>query len=90
MVAGIVLVPVPFNIPDTAPLLTATTTTIVPANPSTSVPDDHSNPVEPTPVSTTTYNTVAPALLPTTTTVPVNCPNIVAPAPEPTITNNVP
>ena len=32
VVAGPVLVLVPFNIPDTAPLLTATATTFVPAN----------------------------------------------------------
>ena len=90
VVAGPVLAPVPFNIPDTAPLLTATAITFVPVNPSTSVPADHYNYVDPTPVTTTPYNTVAPALLPTTTTVPSNLPTIVAPAPEPTITTTVP
>ena len=45
VVTGPVLFLVPDNIPATAPLLTAITTTIVPANPSTSVPADHSTPV---------------------------------------------
>ena len=90
MVAGPVLVLVPFNILDTAPLLTATATTFVFDNPSASLPDYHSTHDEPTPVTTTPYNTVAPALLPTTTTVPSNLPTIFAPAPEPTITTTVP
>ena len=79
MVAGPVLVPVPFNIPETAPLLTASSTIFFPVNPSTSVPADHSTHVDPTPVTTTPCNTVAPALLPSTTTVPSNLPTIVAP-----------
>ena len=70
VVAGTVLVPVLFNFPNTAPLLTEKDITFFPANPSTSVPADHYIPVEPTPVTTTPYNTVAPALIPTTTTVP--------------------
>ena len=45
VVTGPFLVLVTVNIPATAPLLTAITTTIVPANPSTSVPADHSTPV---------------------------------------------
>ena len=90
MVAGPVLVPVPFNLPTTAPLLIETRTTIVPANPSISVPADHSTPVDPEPVPTTTTATVAPALLPKTTDIPANRPNIVAPAPDPTITTTVP
>ena len=67
MVAGPVLVPVPVNLPATAPILTATATTIFPTNPSTSVPVDHSTPFDPASVTTTTYTTVTPALLPTTT-----------------------
>ena len=79
MVAVPVLVPV--NLPATAPLLTATTTNTAPFNPCTSVPDDHSTPVDPAPVPTTTTTTVAPSLLPTTTTIPADRPNIFAPAP---------
>ena len=79
VVAGPVLVPVPVNIPVTAPLLTETKTTIFPANPSTSVPTDHHTPVDPAPVPTTTTTDFYPALLPTTTNVPANCPTIVAP-----------
>ena len=79
----------PGNLPATVPILAATTTTIVPANPSTIFPDDHSTPVDPAPVPTTTTTTLVPALLPTTTTVLSNRPTIVAPAPEPTITDNV-
>ena len=77
VVAGQVLVPFPVNPPSTAPLLTATTTNIVPANPSMSFPADNSTPVD-------------PELLPTTTTVPDNFPTIVAPSPEPAITTTVP
>ena len=90
VVAGPVLVPVSNNLTATSPLLTATTTTIVPANPSTSVPDDHSTHVDPAPVPTTNNTTAAPVLLPTTTNVHSNCPTIVAPAPEPTIATTVP
>ena len=90
MVAGPVLVPVPVNLPATAPLFTATITTIVPANPSTSVPANHSTHVDPVHVPKTTTSTVAPALLPTTTTVPDNSPNIIASEPDPTITTTVP
>ena len=95
VVAEPVLVPVIVNLPSTAPLLTTTTTTIVPANTSTSVPDNNSTTVDSThvdhvPVPKTTTATVAPALLPTTTTVPDNLPNIVAPAPNPTITTTFP
>ena len=88
--AGTVLVPVHVNLQDTAHILTSTTTTIVPANPSNIFPDDHSTPVEPAPVPTTTTTTVASSLLPTTTTVINNCPTIVAPAPEPKINTTVP
>ena len=90
LVARPVIVPVPFNIPATAPLLTATTTNIVPTNPSTGVPADNSNPVDPEPVPTITTTTVSPALIPTTTTVPANCPTIFSPAPEPNITITFP
>ena len=90
VVAGPVLVPFPVNLTATAPLLKATTTTIVPENLSTSVPTDHSTPFNPAPVTTTTTTTVAPALLPTTNTVPANRLTIVAPATEPTITTTVP
>ena len=89
MVEGQVLVPVPVNLPATAPLLTATTTTIVPDNPSISVPDNNYTPVDPSPVPTTTTTTVTPELLPTTTTVPANRPTIFDPAPDPNITTNV-
>ena len=71
--SGPVLVPVPVNLPDNAPVLKATTTTIFPFNHSTSVPDNHSTPVD-------------PAHVPTTTNVPVNRPRTVSPGPDPTIT----
>ena len=74
VVAVPVLVPVPVNIPATEPLLTDTTTTIVPSNPSTISPADNSTHVDPAPVPTTTTTTVAPALLPTTTNIPDNLP----------------
>ena len=45
VVTGPFMVRVTVNIPATAPLLTAITTTMVPANPSTSVPADLSTPV---------------------------------------------
>ena len=67
-----------------------TKNTIAPANPSTSVPADHSTPVEPMLVPTTTTTTAAPALLPTTTTVPANRTNFVPPAPEQTIATTIP
>ena len=95
VVAVPVLVLVPVNLPDTAPMLTVTTTTIFPANTSISDPSNHSTPVDsttfdPTPAPTITTTTVAPALLPTTTTIPANCNTIVSPAPDPTITTTVP
>ena len=90
VVAGPVLVPVPVNLPAIAPLLTSTKTTIVPANPSTSVPADHSTHVEPAHVPTTITATVSPALRPTTTTAPANRPTISPPAPDSTITTTVP
>ena len=90
VVAGTVLVPVPVNLPATAPLLTIKRTTIVPAKLSTSVPTNHSTHVDPAPVPTTITNTASPALLPTTTTVRANHPTIVSPAPYPTITTDVP
>ena len=92
VVAGPVIVPVPVsvNLPATAPIFTATKTTIVPANPSTSIPADHSTPVDPAPVPTITTTNVTPSLLTTTTTVPDNRPTIFFPAPEPTITTTVP
>ena len=90
VVAVPVLVPVPVNLRDAATLFTVTNTTIFPANPSTSVPDYHSNPVDLAPVPTTTTTTVAPALLPTATTVPSNLHTIVAPVPEPTNTTTFP
>ena len=83
MVAGPVLVPVLVNLPTIAPILTSATTTIVPANPSTSVPENHYTLVDPAPVPTTTNTTVAPALLPTTNNVPST-------APDPTITTTIP
>ena len=83
-------VPVPVNLPDTAPLLTATTTTKIPAKPSTRVPVDISKPLDSAPVPTTTTTTVAPALLPTTTIVPANRPTTVAPSSDLTITATVP
>ena len=63
VVAGPVLVPVPFNIPATAHILTATTTTIALENTSISVPADHCTTVEPAPVTTTTTTTVATTFL---------------------------
>ena len=90
VVAGPVLVPVPFNLPSTAYLLTSSTTNSAPVNPSTSFPADPSTPVDPAHVPTTTTTTVAPVVLLKTTTVPANCPATVAPAPDPTITNAVP
>ena len=90
VVAGPVLVPVPVNLPAIASLLTATTTIIIPFNPSTSVPADHYTPVDPSPVPTTTTTNIATALLPTTTNVPSNFHNIFAPAPDPTIATTVP
>ena len=90
VVSGPVLVPVPVNLPATAPILTVTTTTIIPDIPSTSVPDDHTTPVDPAPVSTTTTTTAVPALLPTTTTVHDNSTTISEPAPDPTITTTIP
>ena len=90
LVAVPFLVPVPVNLPATAPILTSTKTNIVPANPSTSVPADHSTTVDPEPITTTTTTTVSPELLPTITTVPANRPTIVSPAPEPTMSTNVP
>ena len=68
VVVGPVLVTVTVNLPATAPLFTSATTTIVPENPSTSVPADHYTPVYPAHVPKTTTNTVAPSLLPTTNT----------------------
>ena len=79
VVAGPFLVPVPFNLPSTANLLTATTTNTVPVTPSTSIIADNSTPVDPVPLPKTTTTNVAPAILPTTTTVTANCPNIFAP-----------
>ena len=90
MVTGPVLVPVLVNIPAIAHLFTATTTNIVPANPSTSVPDDHSTTVDPEPVPTTTTTTITSAPLPRTTTVPANPPTPVVTEPEPTITTTIP
>ena len=68
----------------------ATTSTIVPANTSISFPADHYNHVDPEPVPTTTTTTVTPALLPTTTNIPVNCRTIFATAPESTINTTFP
>ena len=90
VVVGPVLVPVPVNLPSTAPLLTATTTTIVPANTSISFPADNFTPVDPVHVPTTNTTTVTPAFIPKTTTVPSNRPTIFAPSPEPTITTTAP
>ena len=87
MVTGPVTVPV--DLTDTAPLLTATTTTIAPDNDPTRVPDDASTPVDPAPV-TTTITTVDPELLPTTTTIPANNPTTIAISPEPKITTTLP
>ena len=64
VIEGPVLVPVPVNIPATAPLLTATKTTSAPANPSTILPADHYTLVYPAPVPITTTTNVAPALIP--------------------------
>ena len=89
-VEGPVLVTVPVNIPATAPILTATTTTIIPANPPNSVTDDPSTHVDPAPVPTTTTTTATPSLLPITTYVPANRPTIFFPAPDPTITTTAP
>ena len=90
-----VLVTVTVNLPATAPLLTATTTTVFPANYSNTVTSDHtttfySNHVEHAPVPTTTTITFAPVLLPKTTTVPANSPTIFSPTPDPKITTTVP
>ena len=90
VVAGPVLVLVPVNLPATALILTATTTTIIPADPPTSVPVNHSTHVDPVPVPTTITTSVVPSLLTTTTTVPINCPAIFDPAPDPTINTTVP
>ena len=84
------LVPVPVNLPDTTPLVTATKTTIVPFNASNSVPANPYVPFYPAPVTTTTPTNVVPALITKTTNVPANCPTIVAPVPNPTITTTVP
>ena len=90
VVSGPVLVPVPVNLPSTATLLAATTTPIIPTNTSNSVPANPSTPVDHVPVPKTTTTTVAPALLPITTTVPDNRITIVAPTSDPTITTTVP
>ena len=82
--------PVPVNLPATAPLFTATTTTGIPSNPFISVHADTSTPVDPEPVPTTTTTTVSPTLLSTTNTVPYNCPTTVFPSPDPIIITNVP
>ena len=60
MVEVPVLVPVPVNLPATAPLFKANTTTIIPDNPSTSVPANHYTHLDPAPVLTTTATTVSP------------------------------
>ena len=95
MVAGPILVPVPVNLPSTAPLSTVKTRNIVPENISTSVPANHSTPnystpVDPAPVTTTTTTSVSPAIIPTITTVPINSLTIFSHAPDPKITTNVP
>ena len=82
--------PVPVNLADNAPLFTATTTTGIPANDSTSVHVDMYTPVDPAHVPTKTTANVAPALLLTTTNFLENIPKTVSPAPDPTITINVP
>ena len=90
VVEGPVLVPVSVNLPATAPLVTATTTTIIPANISTSVPANPSDHFDPAPVPTTTTTTAAPEILPTTTTAPANIHTTVAPTPDPTTATTVP
>ena len=89
VVAVPVLVPVPVNLPYNTPLLTETTTTIAPVNPSTIFPSDTSTHVDPAPVTITTTTTTSPALLPKTATVPANFPTSVAPAPDPVITTTI-
>ena len=94
VVLGPVLVLDTVNLPATAPLLTDTTTTILPYNPSTSVTVNQYTPVDsthinPAPVPTNTTNNFDPALISKTTSIPVNRPNIVAPATDPTINTTV-
>ena len=84
-----VVVTVPVNPTATAPILTATTTTIVPANHYTSFLAYPSAIVYPALVPTTTTTTVAPALLPKKTNVPDNHPKTIDPAHEPIITTTV-
>ena len=90
MVVGPVLVPVPVILTAITPLLTATTTDSILSNHSTNLPVDTSTPVDPAPVTTTTTATVAPELLPETTTVTFNHPTNISVELEPTITTTVP
>ena len=59
VVAVPVLDPVPVNLPASAPLFIATTTTIIPDNTSTSVPAYHYTHVDPAPVTKNTTTTVS-------------------------------
>ena len=90
VVAGPVLVPVPVNLPETATILIATTTTSITANLYTNVTSDPSTTFDPAPVPTTTITNVAPELLPRATTIPTKFSTTFAPPPDPKITTTTP